>query len=313
MPSRNARRTTTRTACPSSRTEGAETVVIYVHGVGRQPEPVALKLEWDLALFGQDMKQRTRMAYWADVLHGSDYGDSRAMSRSAAGRIDVGAILRAADLDGPAALRFVKDLAGVLGGGPAATGPGKRVLPLPSFLRRPISKIFLETFIADTASYFFKPGMRKKIQGRLRQALTPRGAPLALVAHSQGSIVALEVLAGMATLDVRQLVTVGSPLGIAEIQDLLSCLRVVPASVERWSNFADPLDPVALDKSLGNDFDPRGAIEDEVLVNGRSGRLARFNPHSAVGYLSHPKVRAVVHAATLARSSGEPQNILDPV
>ncbi len=297
MPTGRLRSKATRATGKTSRREGVEMAVVYVHGIGRQPEPAALKLEWDLALFGRDMGQRTRMAYWADLLHGTDYAEPSAVARSAAGRIDVRAVLRAANVDEPKAVSFAEDLAGMLGGDLAGAGQRKKVLPLPGFLRRTISRIFLETFIADTAAYFFKPGMRKKIQERLREAFPSAGTSLAVVAHSQGSIIALEVLAEAATLDVRQFVTIGSPLGITEIQDLLSCSHFVPDSVKRWHNFADPFDPVALDKSLGNDFEPRGAIDDEILVNPRRGDLGRSNPHSAVRYLSHPKVRAVVHTA----------------
>jgi hypothetical protein len=272
-------------------------IIVYVHGVGRQSEPAALKLEWDLALFGRDMGRRTRMAYWADLLHGTDDGKPGRVRGSGTGRVDVRAVLRAAGLEGPQALELGCGLARRLQGASSVGAQVDRLLPLPGFLRMPISKLFLETFIADTAGYFFRPGMRVRVQGRLRRALPPRGTADVLVAHSQGSIIAFEMLAKMETLRAHRFVTLGSPLGIGEIQDLLSCPRVVPESIERWINFAHRLDPVALDKGLGNDFEPRGAIDDEVLVNAGAGRFRRFNPHSAVGYLSHPRVRAVVRSA----------------
>jgi len=37
--------------------------VIYVHGNGNQARPERLKAEWDKALFGQDMGERSRVAY----------------------------------------------------------------------------------------------------------------------------------------------------------------------------------------------------------------------------------------------------------
>src|SRR5512144_3293146 len=40
--------------------------VIYVHGIGNTPEASVLKCQWDLALFGADMGDRTRLAYWVD-------------------------------------------------------------------------------------------------------------------------------------------------------------------------------------------------------------------------------------------------------
>jgi hypothetical protein len=180
--------------------------------------------------------------------------------------------------------------------------PGARtkVLPLPAFLRKPIARAFLESLIKDTAAYFFRPTVRGAIQQRLRDILPGDEDSLTIVAHSQGSIVTLEVLAMLAkTAPVRvgHLVTIGSPLGIREVQDFLSCELEVPPKVEAWHNFADPLDPVALDKGLGNDFVPDGFITDELILNTRTRRIDGFNPHSAVGYLAHPKVRTVVHRA----------------
>ncbi len=56
-------------------------------------------------------------------------------------------------------------------------------------------------------------------------------------------------------MDVPLFVTIGSPLGITEVQDQVKRLTgqrslAVPACVREWVNVADPLDPVALDKDL---------------------------------------------------------------
>jgi hypothetical protein len=48
---------------------GAVATVIYVHGAGNKPPSGDLKRSWDQDLFGRDMGQQTRMAYYADVLH----------------------------------------------------------------------------------------------------------------------------------------------------------------------------------------------------------------------------------------------------
>lgn len=66
---------------------------------------------------------------------------------------------------------------------------------------------------------------------------------------------------------------------------------MVPEGVGQWLNFADPLDPVALDKGLGNDFAPRHFIRDRLVMNERT---PGGNPHSSLGYLSDPTVRREV-------------------
>ena len=280
-------------------------IVVYIHGIGQQPKPEDLKLEWDLALFGRDLAERSRMAYWADILHPASepLPTIAVMRRADAAVLDVdGALERVGvDPDDPQ-VRAMTDVLLAQVGVPVlgVAAVGKRVLPLPAFLRNPIAKKFLEAFIADTAAYFFRKGVRQAARRRLLDVLPPPGEPFTLVAHSQGTIIAYEVLRGLEDggLGVNDFVTLGSPLGIREVQDFIepSDLRV-PTMVEKWHNFADPLDPVALDKGLATDFDPRDFIQDAVVLNARSRRLMDFNPHSAVGYLAHPNVRRVVHDA----------------
>ncbi len=280
-------------------------IVVYIHGIGAQNPADELKLEWDLALFGRDLGERSRMAYWADILHPEGPRESAAATirESAARSFDVEATLRKSGVDPDD--REVQELTRALlweVGIPVAGVPsiGKRVLPLPAFLRKPISKLFLQAFIGDTAAYFFRADVRRKCRQRLGAALPPAGTPLTLVAHSQGTIISYEVLSALAgdDLDLIQFVTMGSPLGIREVQDFVEPSGLeVPGVVRRWHNFADPLDPVSLDKGLANDFTPRGFIHDRLVLNAHSRRLMEFNPHSAVGYLAHPDVRRVVHDA----------------
>ena len=76
----------------------------------------------------------------------------------------------------------------------------------------------------------------------------------------------------------------------------------MPACIDRWYNFSDPFDVVALDHGLRGEFVAKGEAvvdppSDEIVINDRSRRPIGFNPHSAAGYLSHPKVRRAVHAA----------------
>jgi len=296
MPTRKGK---TRPRARKLAVSSAHPLVLYVHGIGDQPSSVDLKREWDLALFGREMGERTRMAYWSDVLHG-ERRNRRTRSTRSSGSVSADVLLEQAGVDSANddAQALVQSMLRTLGMRPVRSG--KKILPLPAFLRKPIARAFLESLITDTAAYFFKPGAREKIQKRLRVILQSNGDHVTLVAHSQGSIVALEVLAALSAqknVNVGHLITIGSPLGIQEVQDFLSCKLEVPCNVEAWHNFADPLDPVALDKGIGNDFQPDGFITDEIVINTRSRQLEGFNPHSAAGYLAHPKVRRVVHAA----------------
>lgn len=287
--------------------DGFDSVIVYIHGIGQQPyPPAALKLKWDLALFGRDLGKQSSMAYWADILHPPGEPVPTVGKQSAGGgTIDLATAIEQAGLDpdNKKVASFATSLGMAVGMPvPAVASVGKKVLPLPRFLRKPIAERFLRTFIADTAAYFFRPEVREACKKRLRTVLPGKAAPVTIVAHSQGTVIAYEVLSEMSAndLDLVDFVTLGSPLGIEEVQDFLvppGC--VIPDVVleGKWHNFADPLDPVALDKAISNDFDPGGFIQDALVTNIDSRRIPGFNPHSAVGYLSHPNVRRVVNDA----------------
>lgn len=299
-------------------------MVIYIHGIGEHPPKEQWQPEWDIAMFGKPMGARTSMAYWSDILHVQATGGAmrtravrdRADDGGDAGEIDVQAILKEVSVpaskrkDAAARLeRLTAALAGVdftSGRSGAGRGAGAKALPLPGFLRRPLARAFLKRFVKDVAAYFYQPDIRKKIQDRLRAEIKKCAEPFVVVSHSLGTVVAFEVLADeqLKRPDCSLLVTLGSPLGILEVQDVLLDFRnklVVPSRVRAWHNFADRLDPVALDAGLGNDIGSRDTangivrIIDRRIVNERTVSLRQFNPHSSIGYLSHPDVRKVVH------------------
>jgi hypothetical protein len=272
---------------------------------------------WDLALFGRELGSDSRIAYWADLLHNEYLGvEGRAMQskgRSASQRDVIGGeqIAHELGLRGKQALQAAAFADRLLasrmdvaqGAHRTRASVGKKILPLPIQLRKPLARLFLENFVKDTAAYFFRSGMRAKIQQRLRDALPTDGKPFTLIAHSQGSIVAFEVLASLKrtqNINVETFVTIGSPLGIQEVQDFMveQTPLVVPSCVKHWLNFADPLDVVAFDKGLANEFDPDGFVSDDVIMNTAFARGEGFDPHSAIGYLAHPSVRDAVFAST---------------
>ncbi len=44
----------------------AANTIIYVHGINNKPPPSVLKCQWDTALFGAQLGDRSRMAYWVN-------------------------------------------------------------------------------------------------------------------------------------------------------------------------------------------------------------------------------------------------------
>jgi hypothetical protein len=121
--------------------------IVFVHGIGNKPPPAVLKLQWDKALFGFDLGERSRMAYWVNRdRHGAplssepDPDEVAALAPvSAFGTVAASAVNPAGDQFGePAAitrLRQQLDDHDFQSGGLSA-----KVLPLPGFAREWITR-----------------------------------------------------------------------------------------------------------------------------------------------------------------------------
>jgi len=140
----------------------------------------------------------------------------------------------------------------------------------------------------------------------LRRRIAAGGGPFIVIAHSQGSMIAYDVLRALKReeADVRLFVTIGSPLGMDEVQDVLKeiggPLRV-PDCVARWVNVAERLDPVALDPELKGEFarSGRGVQVEDVAVRNPDCRTTRI-PRPAT---SAPRPCAPSFAGSRARRS----------
>jgi hypothetical protein len=300
---------TVRTASDNSRAYS----VLYVHGIGHQEPAEATKRNWDTALFGQAMGDQTRLAYWADVRDGGASADaagtrSRARSRHARNEAEAERYEHAMQRAFEGRLRPVEAVGSYEG---AVFG---RFLP---GVGDSIFKWLTERFVQDTSAYFHEPKTRQAIQDRFVKALEEAArparpgdpaVPIILIAHSQGSIVAYDVLTELGSrtpsgraIDVAAFVTIGSPLGIDEVQRKLAGAGAklpygrVPKAVRAWTNMADAFDPVALDKTLAGEFttdEARPVHVHDVAVRNK----VFWNPHSAVGYLSTEQVQSVVYS-----------------
>lgn len=174
-----------------------------------------------------------------------------------------------------------------------------KILPLPGFLRKWITRKLTRAFLRDVNDFFFNEERRNYMRQSLIDRLEAGGGPFVVIAHSQGTMVAYDVLRQLtkADCDVRLFVTIGSPLGIQEVQDVFKDWTggklSVPPCVSRWVNAADILDPVAADSDISNDFKGTPAIDNFRVINPDSPR----HPHSGTGYLKTNAVQDAVRKA----------------
>lgn len=266
--------------------------VTFIHGILNKPEPELLLKLWRRALAeedGFDLSTRgvtSTMVYWADVLYGEALAE--AVAHESLGEEGLAAAAPQADtsLAWAQALpaderRMVQGLAEKLNYDavededpappPAAAGPGLERVPLPGWLKKRI----MANYLRDVHHYLYnvdhspRPGARFRVQeeirGRFVKALkegAARPGPHLVMSHSMGTVVAYDCLKRVADCPrVDALMTIGSPLGLDEIQDALqpewSRLDGYPSErvAKAWVNVYDPWDPVAgFDAKLANDY-----------------------------------------------------------
>lgn len=298
---------------------GAKTIV-YVHGIGNKPAAEILKCQWDEALFRFNLGERSRLSYWvnrafypkpvqascsmADSTQGDGSDENigvRALAEGAAPPVEPLLPAEASEQERRVLRRIAEstlnapELTGV-----AAADFHARVLPLPRFMREFISRRITKAFLKDVHEFLFVKERREIMRDSVLSRLRTGGGPFVLIGHSQGSMVAYDALCSLKPEDgveVDLFITIGSPLGLKEVQDQIKKFTgqknlTVPPRVKRWINVADPLDPVCADKRLGGDYKARDgvAVQDLVRWNADSPR----DPHSGTGYLRLAEIRSAV-------------------
>ena len=165
-------------------------------------------------------------------------------------------------------------------------------------VRAIVTRLITRLFLHDVRDFLFDAERRARMEDTLRRRIAAGGGPFIVIAHSQGSMIAYDVLRALKRedADVRLFVTIGSPLGMDEVQDVLKDIGGplrVPECVARWVNVAERLDPVALDPELKSEFarNGRGVQVEDVDVRNPDWQT---NPHSSTGYLGTEAVRTVV-------------------
>jgi hypothetical protein len=229
--------------------------VTFIHGIANKPPADDLLRIWCRTLADaaetlplSDLGVTTSLVYWADLIYekpDSDLAAHEGVLENTPQAIDAsgGAAMpvpaspeEAAFLDGMRRHLTTRSGAEIdaaaAAGSPAnlaAAGALERV-PLPWALKKPVMAVLLR----DVHHYLFDrefgpPGrqavrIRQTIRQRFVDALgeQPVSGPHVVVSHSMGTVIAYDCLKRVASCPtVDGLITIGSPLGLDEIQDQL--------------------------------------------------------------------------------------------
>lgn len=309
------------------------THITFIHGIANKPPKDELLEIWRRAIKESDgINLPTKgitstMVYWADVMYAKPAEEADAdesVGKDAIVERGDEAIEWRGELGGDERA-FVDSLTAKLNfDAPSPEGddyrpePSERSgferIPLPWFIKRRLMKALLR----DVHHYLFntdhspRPGdsyrVQDEIRGRFVEAIKRDSAankengsgPHIVVSHSMGTVIAYDCLKRVPDCPpVDALMTIGSPLGIDEVQDKLkpewSRSDGFPSVGVKgsWVNVADRLDPVSIDTNLAGDYKRSGKeiVIDQIQKNGGKWR------HDITKYLDRDELRG--HLAKL--------------
>lgn len=186
-----------------------------------------------------------------------------------------------------------------------------------------ISKNFryLDRYYATTNSLenrLTEEPVKKVIRERLaRKLIRHRKRKTILIAHSMGSIVALDVLQQLQNTNVgiNTLITIGSPLGLPMIRKKFleehglgedeKYICPTPENVGAWFNYYDNDDQLAAHHGLSNGFRPNksGIKPLDLLVTNDYKNFHTGNAHKSYGYLRTEEVSKIIYQSILGSQS----------
>lgn len=321
---------------------------VYIHGIGNHPEEQVLVIRWDRALFGKDMGDRTRMAYWVNRARypqpsSCDCIDPKCACHDPEESFRTKKVLAIGTPDpqreldeavkaitsDPAQQEFLRQIGEemleraeeevdkqskgkVLSYDAVGGSKGVYRIQTKGFgdaLLRKLTDVITGMALPDVQDFLFEWDHRAQMEDTFLKRLASGGAPFIVVAHSQGTMIAYDVLRQLtkAQIDVRLFVTIGSPLGLPPVRTVFKKWTKkdklpFPPCVTNWVNVAAEGDVVAYDKDLTDDIAPGGP--GQSFKNFRITRVERDanplftgNAHAAMGYLSTPVVRETVYTA----------------
>ncbi|WP_448700977.1 hypothetical protein ACFGVR_02760 [Mucilaginibacter sp. AW1-3] len=303
--------------------------VTFIHGIANKPEEKKLVKIWLDALAGDLLGNddgldlgasgvTTSMIYWADVLY--DKPLEEVVAESVINFENAEGIALSANVDADMSWRegltgeekaMVDALAAKLAVDTLVSDVALPTqaemaitlerIPLPWFVKRKLMAWLLK----DVHHYLFntnyspRPGVSYNVQDEIRRRTLEKLNAVntdkhIVVSHSMGTVIMYDCLKRVTGCPpINGLMTIGSPLGIDEVQDKLapewSREDGYPAKVNGpWINVYDMLDPVTgFDGNIANDFKQNGNEVIQVIKEENWGAWR----HNITQYFSEPKLR----------------------
>ncbi|MDF1567991.1 MAG: hypothetical protein RQ801_00985 [Spirochaetaceae bacterium] len=287
-------------------------IVVAIHGLGKQPSPSILKAWWKYAMKDGLRRRPISLVYWADIVHQGESGNWQKIKQLLKYRFSRHKI--DSKLEGfkgfPLKRRLFRYLDANLDDIFLTKDMDVRFKSLTDKVVRHFF-IDLDAYYSVDQTTLQQNGESAKemIQSRLYRVLKKyQNREILLVAHSMGSIIALDVLNRFESeLSIHTLVSIGSPLGLPLVksrifqdqksQDPKITMPHTPHNISvQWLNLTDPDDEVALDQSLSDDYgeNKKGIGVRDVSIRSDYVLEGKRYPHGAFGYLRSPQMSHIL-------------------
>jgi len=321
----------------------AKNAVVFIHGLARKPAPDKLAELWLEGLGRDNPMPTVFLPpnagirpdlenadvffnYYADVFYGTEYETDFASYYEREG-LEIAMeealddIAANAKPTTPREIAFVAQFEAKLAMqsvlAPVSENLISTNLEIASWLPKPIKQAIIKKAAMEAFYFLFNKEykradgklfmVRKELRDRLLARLSEASAAaerVIVVSHSMGTMVAYDVLRNCQECpQVDTLITLGSPLGLQEVQDELRAVGVAqidfPAErLAHWINVFDPLDPICgADPRLANDYAPVGNKQVKDLRESNWGKWRHTITHYFAGTLMRDSLLQALRAA----------------
>ncbi len=303
--------------------------VTFIHGISNKPEEKKLLKIWNDTLANDSFANSldlgasgvsSSMIYWADVFYEKPSIEDSFESAAGLESIEEVAVkeeepdmswrenIRGEEKEMVDALaaKLSFDLLVNDSSAPPKEEMGRTLerIPLPWFVKRRLMKWLLRDvhhYLFNSnysprvgTSFIVQDEIRSRVMKKLNEVNTDKHI---VISHSMGTIIMYDCLKRIQDCpSIHGLMTIGSPLGIDEVQDKLkpewTRNNGFPEKLKgQWVNVYDSLDPVTgFDGNIANDY-KQNSNEVIEVINEQSWGAWR---HNITNYLSGPKLRSAL-------------------
>lgn len=310
-------------------------IELWLEGLGRgNPRPDAFP-EPNEGISLHDNGVPHFLNYYADVFYGTDYDTDYTSYYESTGYEGAEEIVESTSVqDGltiseeltPREQKFLTDLKAKLDSAMEVstalmavespvitTVAGKEELELAGLIPAPIREAIVKKTAMEAYYFLFNKefkradGQRFHVRNELRTRLlneigkaAAQADKVILISHSMGTMVAYDVLRNCPECPlIDTLITLGSPLGIREVQAELTAagedsVDFPAAKLSNWINIYDPLDPICgVDPRFANDY---RSVDGKRVKDVKESNWGKWR-HTITHYLSGTLLRSHLRKA----------------